>query len=46
LNFAPYVKTMLSFEIIKQTTPMRLKTTAICLNWLSFNSGTAVLKFN
>jgi hypothetical protein len=46
LNFAPYVRTMLSFEIIKQTTPMRLKTTAVCLNWITFDSGTAHLKFN
>ena len=46
LNFAPYVRTMLSFEIIKQTTPMRLKTTAVCLNWLTFDSGAAHLKFN
>ena len=46
LNFASYVKTMLSFDIAKQTTPMRLKTTAVCLNWVEFSSGTAKLLFN
>ena len=46
LNFAPYVRTMLAFNIIKQTTPMRLKTMAVCLNWCDFSSGTAKLLFN
>ncbi|AGE56367.1 major capsid protein VP54 [Paramecium bursaria Chlorella virus NE-JV-1] len=46
LNFAPYVRTFLAFDIVKQDVPTRTKTFAVCLNWLEFSDGTARLLFN
>jgi hypothetical protein len=46
LNFAPYVRSMLSFEMVKQPVAMSLKTIAVALNFLDFGSGTARLMFN
>jgi hypothetical protein len=46
VNFAPYVRTMLSFDMVRQTIAMRLKTVAVALNFLDFSSGTAKLEFN
>jgi hypothetical protein len=46
LNFASYVRTALRFEIEKQTVPMRLKIHCVCLNWIDFLNGSAVLAFN
>lgn len=46
LNFASYVKTMLSFNIEKQTSAKRMKTMAVALNWIEFSFGTCKLLFN
>jgi hypothetical protein len=37
---------MLSFDMVRQTIAMRLKTIAVALNFLDFSSGTAKLEFN
>ncbi|ABT16692.1 major capsid protein VP54 [Acanthocystis turfacea Chlorella virus MO0605SPH] len=46
VNFAPYVRTFLSFQMDRTQPPMRLKTVAVALNFLDFSSGTAKLMFN
>lgn len=46
LNFAPYTKTMLSFDIKRQTTARRFKTIGTALNWIEFSFGTCKLRFN
>jgi hypothetical protein len=46
LNFAPYSRSMLAFDIVKQTVPTRMKTMAVVINWCDFSSGTAKLLFN
>ena len=39
LNFAPYTKTKLSFDIVPQVIAKKIKVFAVCLNFLVFENG-------
>ena len=39
LNFAPYTKSKLSFDIVPQVIPKKIKVFAVCLNFLVFENG-------
>jgi len=45
LNFAPYVNTKLSFDIVPQISPKKIKVFAITLDFLIFDNGLARLLF-
>jgi len=45
LNFAPYVKSKLTFEIVPQIIPKKIKVFAITLDFLVFDNGMARLLF-
>ena len=39
LNFAPYTKSKLTFDIVPQTNPKKIKVFAVCINFLVFEDG-------
>lgn len=45
LNFAPYTKSKLSFDIIPQTSPKRVSVFAASVNWLRFERGLCRLEY-
>lgn len=45
LNFAPYTKSKLSFDIIPQTSPKRVSVFAACINWIWFERGLCRLEY-